>query len=255
MIVPKLRAPIVLVHGLLGFDRLGVGPVTLASYFPGIPQYLRQAGNRVLIPRLSPTSGVAVRGEQLRAFIDRESPGDPVHIIAHSMGGLDARYMISRLQMGGRVLTLTTIATPHRGTPVADWGLKRFARLLKPLFGLFDFPYQAFYDLTTSTCREFNEQVPDAQSVRYFAIAGRHEGTPLFPEWELLHRLVMHGEGPNDGVVSILSASYGESTDVWEGDHMSLVNWPSRRSQLCGLWRDRTPNYGGLVRRLADEGF
>src|SRR5262249_5187529 len=38
-----------------------------------------------------------------------------VHVFAHSMGGLDARYMISRLGMAKRVLSLTTIATPHRG--------------------------------------------------------------------------------------------------------------------------------------------
>ena len=48
---------------------------------------------------------------------------DRVVIIAHSMGGLDARYMISRLGMDDRVTALVTITTPHRGSPYADWCL------------------------------------------------------------------------------------------------------------------------------------
>ena len=63
--------------------------------------------------------------------------------------------------------------------------------------------------------------------------------------------IVTDAEGPNDGVVSITSATYGESTAVWDGDHLSLVNWPHPR----GLWEDRAAHYGALVQRLADEGF
>ena len=51
MIVPKLRSPVVLVHGLLGFDRLRLGNWTVLSYFPGIPELLVLAGNRVLEAR------------------------------------------------------------------------------------------------------------------------------------------------------------------------------------------------------------
>ena len=255
MIVPRLRQPIVLVHGLLGFDQVKVGGWTLASYFPGIPEFLQQAGNRVLVPRISPTSGVAVRADQLKAFLDVEMPHEPVHIVAHSMGGLDARYMISQLAMAERVLTLTTVATPHRGTPFADWGMRRFERLLKPVFQMFALPDQAFYDLTTAKCRDFNEQVADAASVRYLSVAGRHQAHFLAPEWLLSHQIVRQAEGPNDGMVSVASATYGESTEIWQGDHLSLANWRHRRSQLWGLWRDQAPNYGRLIRRLADEGF
>src|SRR5581483_499729 len=52
--VPRLRDPIVLVHGLLGFDRLGLGEWTVAHYFSNLPAVLRAAGNEVLIPCLSP---------------------------------------------------------------------------------------------------------------------------------------------------------------------------------------------------------
>jgi triacylglycerol lipase len=255
MIVPKLRSPIVLVHGLFGFDEIRLGKWTVATYFPGIPRALRAAGNRVLVPRLSPTRGVADRAAELKDFLDREAPREPVHVMAHSMGGLDARYMISRLGMERRVLSLTTLGTPHRGTVFADWCLRRLTRLLKPVFLLFRIPTQAFYDLTPANCEQFNREVPDAAGVRYFSVAGRHDGHFLRPEWLLPHHIVLHKEGPNDGVVSIASASYGESQEVWEGDHLSLVNWLPPLAPHRMFWRDPVPRFAPLIRRLADEGF
>jgi triacylglycerol lipase len=255
MIVPKLRSPIVLVHGILGYDHLRFCGWTLWSYFPGIPEFLRAAGNRVLISKESPTASVATRASQLKAFLDREAPGEPVHLFSHSMGGLDSRYLISRLGMAGRVLSLTTIGTPHRGSPFADWGVRRFARLLKPLFNLFDVPPEGFYDLTTDGCKTFNAEVRDAPGVRYFSVAGQWERHWPTPGWELPHRIVLRQEGPNDGVVSVASASYGESTELWDADHVSLINWPNAAAQAQGLRQDRVAPYARLVRRLADEGF
>src|SRR5437868_2413627 len=185
MTVPKLRAPIVLVHGLLGYDQIRVCGWTVKQYFPYIPELLTAAGNRVLVPRLSPTSGVAERARQLQEFLDREAPGQPVHLIGHSMGGLDCRYLTSRLDMKDRVLTVTTLATPHRGSAFADWGIRNLSRYLRPVFDFLGVPRQAFYDLTTESCRKFNEEVTDVPGVRYFSVAGRYEGDWRSPEWLL----------------------------------------------------------------------
>jgi triacylglycerol lipase len=255
MVIPTLQAPIVLVHGLLGFNEVRVGGWSLANYFPGIPELLRDAGNRVHAPSLTPTAGVVERAGQLRDFLDRHLPGEEVHVIAHSMGGLDSRYMISCLGMAGRVLSLTTLGTPHRGSAFADWGVHKLKWLVKPLLHLLGLPGQGFYDVTTDHCRAFNERVPDMPGVRYFSVAGRHDGTWLNPEWLLPYYIVLQAEGPNDGVVSVESARYGESLDVWDGDHFSLVNWPNPLGRNRGLWRDPAPRYGQILRRLADEGF
>ncbi len=253
MHVVRLRAPIVLVHGLFGYDRLRIAGMTVASYFGNLPEYLAAAGNRVLVARLHPTGGVAQRATELQSFLDRAAPDEPVHILAHSMGGLDARYMISRLAMAHRVLSLTTIGTPHRGTVFADWLVQRVERVLRPLFESTGIPRQAFHDLTTARCRTFNEQVPDAPSVRYFSVAGRHDAHWLSPEWHLPQSIVSR-EGPNDGVVSVASASYGEACEVWEGDHLSLVNWHNPLV-YARLLQERPLHYAALVRRLAEEGF
>jgi triacylglycerol lipase len=251
LVMPKLRTPVVLVHGLLGFGRVQVAGRTVASYFPGIVEVLEAAGNRVLVPNLSLTDGVAHRAQQLKDFLEGHSPHEPVHLLAHSMGGLDARYMISRLGMADRVLTLTTLGTPHRGTAFADWGVHRLERLVKPVLAFIGMPAQAFYDLTTARCALFNEQVPDTTQVRYFSVAGRHDGNFYRPEWLLPYHVVHRTEGPNDGVVAIESARYGEDFEEWEGDHLSLVNWIHPMSPV----RDPGPRYAKLIRRLADLNY
>lgn len=252
---PKLRSPVVLVHGLFGHGEVRLGGLMVTEYFPGVSQRLREAGNRVLVPNLSPMGGVADRAAQLKAFIDREAPGEPVHLLAHSMGGLDARYMVSRLDMASRVLSLTTLGTPHRGTSFADWGVSRFARIIRPMLVMLNLPTQAFYDLTTARCRQFNAEVPDVPGVRYFSVAGNHDGGLGTPEWLLSYGHVLQKEGPNDGVVAIESARWGEQTDIWEGDHFSLVNWLNPFARNRGWNRESVGRYVPLLGRLADLGF
>jgi triacylglycerol lipase len=251
--MPRLRSPIVLVHGLFGFSRLRLGPWVLVDYFHGVVPALARSGNRVLVAQLSPTAGIARRAAQLKALLDREAPREPVHILAHSMGGLDARWMIAQLGMAPRVLSLTTLGTPHRGSPMADWALPRMVRLVGPLFDCLGLPRQAFSDLTVAACRAFNEQTPDAPQVRYFSVAGKIDPGRLFPSWQLSEPIVSKAEGPNDGIVSLSSAAWGEACEVWDGDHMSLVNWP--QPFVGPRQNDHLPAYAALLGRLHDEGF
>jgi triacylglycerol lipase len=255
MVIPRLRSPVVLVHGLFGFDRIQAGNWVLADYFPGIPDALRAAGNRVLVARLSPTGGVAQRARQLQELIDRESPHEPVHLIAHSMGGLDSRYLVSRLGMADRVLSLTTLGTPHRGSPFADWALRHFGHFLAPAFDFLGVPRKAFEDLTVARCRRFSEETPDAPGVRYFSVAGRVRPDWLSPQWHLPASILEKAEGPNDGVVSVESARHGEGCEVWDDDHLGLVNFRHPLQKVFRACPDRAAHYAGLVRRLADEGF
>jgi triacylglycerol lipase len=252
MTIPRLRHPIVLVHGLLGFSRLYVGGWTVLSYFRNIPEALADVGNRVLLPRLHPTHGVAHRAAELKEFLDREAPGEHVHLIAHSMGGLDSRFMISRLGMADHVLSLTTLGTPHRGTAFADWGVRRVDRLVRPVFEMLGLSRQAFHDLTTAACCGFNEETPDAPNVCYFSVAGQFTLDWRRPEWQVPFRIIEALEGPNDGLVSVASATWGEHCDVWEGDHASLVNRTLPVSLGRRGWPDRLPDYAALLHRLVD---
>jgi triacylglycerol lipase len=245
---PRPRAPIVLVHGLLGFDRVRVGPLTLLRYFPGIEDALTAAGHRVAVPSLSKTRGVARRAAELKRFVLERFPGEMVHVIAHRMGGLDSRYMISRLGMDDRVLSLTTVGTPHRGSTFADWGIRRLSRSVKPFLHFWGVPTEAFDDLTTEACARFNEQTPDAPGVRYYSVAGACP-QQLVP-WPWWPATILSPEGgPNDGVVSVASAEWGEGIEVWDADHMNLVNRPTPRA---AGWGDRAGEYLRLVGRLRE---
>lgn len=247
---PLLRHPLVLVHGLFGFDSFKVAGWEAMSYFRGIGESLRSKGIRVVAPRLSPTASVATRAQQLTDFIHQSFPQDKVHVIAHSMGGLDSRYAISCLGLHSSVLSLTTVGTPHLGTSAADIGVSRLESYVKPWLRYLGIPHDAFYDLMTERCQALNVKAVDAPGVHYYAVAGRNHGPWLSPEWWVPAGIVAFREGMNDGIVSVTSASGHYECEIWEGDHLSLVNWPNPRAIAQGVWRARQEQYFKLVERL-----
>lgn len=251
MTMPTLRHPVVFAHGLLGFDYLRLGPWRLACYWSKLPEVVREAGNRIHVAKVAPVGSVAERAGQLKAFLDEHCPNEPVHIISHSMGGLDSRYMISKLGMASRVLSLTTIATPHRGTPFADWGLRRLVPVFSAFFDIFGISKRAVEDLSVAACRRFNDEVHDAPGVRYFSVAGQFESSWRTPAWQMSWHVINREQGANDGLVPVTSARYGEEFSLWEGDHVSLVNFPDPLAKLTGRWPDRTPGFAGLLERIA----
>jgi triacylglycerol lipase len=250
MKIPVLRCPVVFVHGLLGFDYLRLGRWRLACYWSSLPDRVRAAGNRVHIARVAPLGSVRERAGQLKAYLDEHCPREPVHLFAHSMGGLDSRYMISRLGMASRVLSLTTLGTPHRGTPFADWGLRRVLPVFRAFFDMFGLTPRAIQDLSTAACRRFNDEVPDAPGVRYYSVAGQFESSWRTPTWLLSWNIIQKEQGHNDGLVPVSSAVYGEDCSLWQGHHISLVNFPAPLSRVTGRSLDRTPAYAGLLARL-----
>lgn len=79
-----------------------------------------QAGARQLTSSLLPD--IETRAKAICEQIIEKFPGREINLIGHSMGGLDARYLITHLQPEAfTVKTLTTIATPHRGSAFADY--------------------------------------------------------------------------------------------------------------------------------------
>jgi triacylglycerol lipase len=109
--------PIIFCHGLFGFDTLfGL------DYWNGIPETLQRAGAQVFVTKVPPTSDIRERATVLLDQINRKYAGCSVHLIGHSMGGLDSRYLVSHLMKDAlfKVLSVTTVCTPHRGSPAAD---------------------------------------------------------------------------------------------------------------------------------------
>jgi hypothetical protein len=123
---------------------------------------------------VSLTTGIVHRAQLLRRHILETYQGRRVNIIAHSIGGFDARHLITHLGMADRVSSLTTVATPHRGTCVADWVLRYVGQGLgvEWILERLGVPTEAFYDLTTERCAAFNASTSDHPAVRYFSVGG-----------------------------------------------------------------------------------
>jgi triacylglycerol lipase len=228
------RHPVVLIHGLLGFDELALGPARPA-YFRGLAERLRRLGVEVHRPHLRRGGGVEQRAQELIQRL--EALGTKrVNLIAHSMGGLDARYALARLGLADRVASLITIGSPHRGTPLADLGAALCDALgLARLLGRLGLDLEALRDVTGERARRLNETARDARGVWYASVVGFAERGSLNPLLWPSHRLLLERAGPNDGVVPVASQAWGEVVAEVEADHWAQVGW-SRRFDAAELF-------------------
>jgi hypothetical protein len=122
--------------GMFGFGRLAS-----YDYFCHLERALeaevKAGGDEAVsyVVDVPPTASVRKRAGRLaelvhQALTSDDTPG-PVHLIGHSTGGLDARLVASpsaRLPVAGdklawlpRLASVTTINTPHFGTPLANF--------------------------------------------------------------------------------------------------------------------------------------
>ena len=232
----KPKHPIVLAHGLLGFDELHLAGPNLPGfrYWRGIREALTAKGMNVIIASVPSSASIEKRAAKLAIDIEKKGDGQSVNIIAHSMGGLDARYMISQLKPPNvDVLSLTTIASPHRGSSFADYvfdhiGVQRLPYVYKA-FERMHLDTGAFSQLTRKyMMQEFNPRTPDRDGVRYFSY-GASVTPALWSSFRHSHAVMEKQEGPNDGLVSVASSQWGEyKGTLVEVSHLDLINWTNR---------------------------
>jgi triacylglycerol lipase len=248
------RFPIVFCHGMLAFSTLRMQLPEDLNSFSALREPLRQRGFRALFPQVLPTGGITARAEQLRDLIRRWTD-EPFNIIAHSMGGLDARYLITHLGMADRVRSLTTISTPHRGTWLADWFISNYRHRVPLLVAMetMGINVDGFADCRPAACALFNAQTPDAPSVRYFSYGGAVPHCRVSPVLRRPWCLLTPIEGPNDGMVSVASAHWGEYLGTLEADHFAQT--PDAVFLHPGEDFDALGFYLNLVEDLAYRGF
>ncbi len=233
--------PIILAHGIARFDFLLEYLVQNSklfnikisdlvdglSYFKGITQFLRRKGFDAEHSNVAFADGVKKRSEDLQNEVElflNIKGKQKAHIIAHSMGGLDARLMIVNNKNGiaDRISSLTTIGTPHNGTYLADYWLEKggdeVITALEKCIRL-----NGFADLTTKVCGDFNtasEKIEADNSVVYQTIATKENRKfvffPLQGAWEK----IFEKQGDNDGLVPVSSQLW---TDEIVGDKQTKV--------------------------------
>lgn len=181
--------PVVLAHGFFGFDDFaGIGFI---QYFYGVEADLEDHGEPlVFVTEVDPFADSTTRGAQLLAQVEailEETGHARVNLIGHSQGGLDARVVAS--MRPDLVASVTTVATPHRGTVVSDVLLRivaddrlrdlidAFVRLVGgPLYdadGMETSVFAAIRQFSSAGIAEFNATYPDVPGMPYFSVAGR----------------------------------------------------------------------------------
>lgn len=248
--------PIVLNHGFIGWGESdSTGVIGIASYWGGMDDYLRSEGATVYAPQIPAVNSSELRAQHLKnklLYYMAANGYSKVHIMGHSQGGVDARYMITNLGMKSKVSTLTSINSPHKGTPLADMALSLIPNWLKGAVNtilnalasvIYNDSEQDFIDslasLTVSNMRAYNASTPNASGVKYFSY-GSYMTFPdpvqhpvmFIPNPVLAIGGSIAGLGSrNDGIVPYESMKWG----TWKGtpstrwyttgvDHMEVIN-------------------------------
>lgn len=283
----KTRYPVVLSHGLFGFAN--VGPV---DYWYGIPSALRDGGATVFVTAQSAANSSEVRGEQLLAQLLQLKAAygyTKFNLVGHSQGGQSIRYVAT--MRPDLVASVTSVGTPHAGTPVADsiasltsqvgpdltGALVSIVNGLAGLIGSTDssgkpLPQDALgalKSLSTPGATAFNTANPagaptsacgsgpaKVNGIRYFSAGGTKVSTNVFDLSDPLLGLTSaaFNNAPNDGLVGKCSSHWGTVLrDDYPWNHLDEVN------QLFGLRGFLAPDpvafYRGQANRLKGLGL
>jgi triacylglycerol lipase len=277
-IYAQTRHPIVLVHGLFGFD--AIGPV---DYFYGMPAALRAGGATVYVPQQSATNTSELRGEQLLAQLRQLKAVHGharFHLIAHSHGGHTSRYVAGVAPE--LVASVTTLNTPHMGSRTADGieagttatGTTAAVAAIVDAFSRFidwmstggnpQDSLGALASLNTRGALAFNARFPAgaptsacgqgpamaANGVRYYSVGGTSVITNVVDLIDpvLAAGSVFYGFEANDGVVGRCSSRWGTVLrDDYPWNHFDVVN------QTFGLRGLFTPDPVAMVRSQANR--
>lgn len=246
----ETKYPIVLVHGLFGFDN--IGPV---EYFYGIPSALRSGGAKVYVTSVSAANSTEVRGEQLLAQVKQilaATGSAKVNLIGHSHGGPTARYVAS--VRPDLVASVSTVAGVNHGSKVADAligaipnisaslaeGLAAVISFLSGGSGLPQNGSAALNSLSTAGSAAFNARHPQGlpttacgeganyvNGVYYFSWSGAQPYTNILDVLDpalALTSLAFDG-AKNDGLVSSCSSRLGRVIrDDYKMNHLDEVN-------------------------------
>jgi len=107
------KHPIVLVHGVSGFDTVG----GLVNYFHTVPWQLERSGATVHTASVSFVNNSWTRGEQLRNYL-YTLPGQKFNLIGHSQGAPTSRVTAHLVPQ--KVASVTSVNGVNKGSKVAD---------------------------------------------------------------------------------------------------------------------------------------
>ena len=269
----QTKYPIVLVHGMGGFDKL----FGVLDYFYDIPNQLRAGGARVYVTQSGAIDSSEVRGEQIITQIENilaVTGAQKVNLIGHSQGGPDTRYVAA--VRPDLIASVTTVAGVNKGSAVADFVIKIPGPIQYVLIGAlgqfvevisgFSSPQDgraSMQQLSTSYMKTWNQTYPAGvpttacgegdyvvNGIHYFSWSGASILTNALDVTDAMVAVtsVFFGSTPNDGLVGKCSSHLGQVIrDDYQQNHFDEVN------QLLGLISPSTTSPPTLFRAHANR--
>lgn len=250
-----LRYPVLLCHGYGSLTML-MKPAPMHDSC----MRLRGYGIHAFAPNIVPYATIETRAKQWSDRIrqlQKKYGYEKFNVIAHSMGGLDIRAAIHKNGIEDSIASLTTIATPHRGTSLAEIVLTTPELLKEKLnelmnwFGENVFPDEksnavaAVEQLTREYVREvFNPNTPNRDHIQYFSVSaavGKGTKHPLNPIFRLQNQLIYQREGINDSFVTTESAEWGIHIGQYPVSHLEQIDVQvskERKPVVDQMWLD-----------------
>lgn len=282
----KTKHPIVLVHGLFGFDQA----FGIYNYFYRIPGELADDGATVYVADVSAAHSSELRGEQLLAQLEVLQAlygHQKFNLIGHSHGAPTVRYVAA--VRPDLVASVTSVGGPNTGSPVADAVqtvappgsfvesllasvATSLAELIEWASGNDSDPQDvlaALGALTSAGAAQFNQNYPagmpsspcgegayEVNGVKYYSFSGTRTVTNVIDPIDTLlglTGLLFYGEA-NDGLVGRCSSHLGRVLrDNYKWNHGDQVN---QAFGIRGLFTSSpVAVYRAHANRLKNEGL
>lgn len=245
----KTKYPVLFVHGVFFRD------FRFLNYWGRIPAELEKNGARVYYGNHQSAASVETSAAEIAGRIDdivRETGCEKVNIIAHSKGGLDSRLAAAMPCAAGRIASITTINTPHKGCEFAEYLLNKIpVEAVNKIAGAYNSALKklgdpnpdfvaAVRDLTAARCREITANLPAPEGVlcQSFGSDLARASGGRFP-LNFTYNLVKYFDGPNDGLVSGDSFPWGESFTMLKGEGKRGIS----HGDMIDLNRENIPGF------------
>ena len=254
----RTRYPILLLHGLNCRDDC------FSGCWGRVPETLREHGAALYLGHQDAWGTIEGNARKLLCLAEKileEEGVEKLNLIAHSKGGLEARYLVSTLGLASRTASLTTLCTPHQGSQAAAaW--RRHRRICAAAGYALETGWRLFGDqspdfhgavaaLTPEALARFNRENPDSPQVYY-----QSWGALLKKRtWDLMdcaQLWLTKADGPSDALVTPESAVWGEYRGTLEDvSHQDFAG--ARRRKRKHFSAEKF--FVQLVQELKEEGF
>ncbi len=220
----NLKYPVLLCHG---FGAIAI--VLNKSPLHDVSVLYRLHGIKSFAPNIVPYASIETRARAWETILPKVlhyAEADKLHIVAHSMGGLDIRHLLQKPEVAEKVVSLTTVATPHYGTTLSELTLDAPKIIRENIVELVDWFGNQLYpqipsdvltalkELTPDYIKNtFNPANPDVEGVIYSSVnaeIGKDTDASINKLLVPFNIHIYEREGKNDGYVPSESAKWGD---------------------------------------------